>query len=311
MARPNGMGPQGRTGETDLPVLFDLPRQRSLGVVLEMLTHTRQGMERPLPISYDELRKARTPGTDQLGHHITRAQARRAPARPVVGLSIRAGDTVVGRVAPSGQHDAVRKKRAALQATRSHPRSFKGSRAPTGEGVRRKLGRTLQSAVAASSSGRVILEAFAGSQRFTKAARKLGYGVVRVDTNLGSYCNVLDPVVLNTLGDWIVSGRVQGLVIATPCGSESRARRAPQWSRFPSAIRSNERPRCLCGLKGADLRAVTLGNKLADAAFSLIQTCYKHGVLGVEENPYSSFLWLHRWWPQTSNRGGRRQAMSV
>lgn len=118
--------------------------------------------------------------------------------------------------------------------------------------------------------------------------RKLGHGLVAIDSNLGVHCNV-KTVVLQILLGWITSGRVQGILIATPCGSQPRARRAPSWSRFLSAIRSNERPRGLVGLAGADLRTVTLGNRLADAAFLLIQARYKQGIVGVEENPFNSF----------------------
>ena len=193
------------------------------------------------------------------------------------------------------------------QTIRSHPRSCKGSRIPESPGIRRALRGALHTAVAASSSGRIILEVFAGSQRFTKEMKKLGHGVVAIDSNLGAHCDVLNTVVLQTLLGWITSGRVQGILIATPCGSQSRARRAPSWSRFPSAIRSTERPRGLAGLTGTDLRTVTLGNRLADAAFLLIQASYKQGIIGVEENPFKSYLWLHRCrvqqltWPKVSD----------
>ena len=117
----------------------------------------------------------------------------------------------------------------------------------------------------------------------------------------------MNTVVLQILLGWITSGRVQGILVATPCGSQSRARRAPSWSRIPSSIRSNERPRGLVGLTGADLRTVTLGNRLAHAAFQLIQASHRQGIIGVEENPFNSFLWLHRCrvhqlaWPKVSD----------
>ena len=152
-------------------------------------------------------------------------------------------DSATRRVALGSEHESIRKNRASQQTTRSHPRSCKGARIPESPGIRQALRRALHTAVAASSSGRIILEVFAGSQRFTKAMKKLGRGVVAIDSNLGAHCDVLNTVVLQTLLGWITSGRVQGILIATPCGSQSRARRAPSWSRFPSTIRSTERPR--------------------------------------------------------------------
>ena len=36
-----------------------------------------------------------------------------------------------------------------------------------------------------------------------------------------------------------------------------------------------------------------LGNRLADLSADIVKLCYDNGVIGVEENPLSSFLWLH------------------
>lgn len=67
LALPSEKETTGKTGETDLSVLLDLPRQKKLGLVLELLAATKKGGGRLLPISYDELRKALMESSARLG----------------------------------------------------------------------------------------------------------------------------------------------------------------------------------------------------------------------------------------------------
>ena len=46
-------------------------------------------------------------------------------------------------------------------------------------------------------------------------------------------------------------------------------------------------------MHGHDLAYVRLGNRLADFAFEISNLCYENGVIGLEENPLSSYLWHH------------------
>ena len=50
LALPSEMETTDKTGETDLSVLLDLPRQKKLGLVLELLAATKKNEERLLPI---------------------------------------------------------------------------------------------------------------------------------------------------------------------------------------------------------------------------------------------------------------------
>ena len=90
---------------------------------------------------------------------------------------------------------------------------------------------------------------------------------------------------------WISAGVIEGIAVETPCNGYSKARRAPQTSRYPHRLRSDACPRGLPTLSGADKVAVTLSNKLGDTAQALIDIAYKHHVPGFEENPGASYLW--------------------
>ena len=58
LAMPTEMEEVSKTGETDISVLLDLPRQADVGKVLIRLAATIRQMERVFPISYQELRQA-------------------------------------------------------------------------------------------------------------------------------------------------------------------------------------------------------------------------------------------------------------
>ena len=124
--------------------------------------------------------------------------------------------------------------------------------------------------------------------------RRKGRGVIAIDIGLGAHCDVLNDHVFDMLKGWITSYTVEGMLVATPCGSFSRARRAPAWSRFPHAVRSTERPRGLPGLTGADRRTVQRGNAIADRSFALIELARSRLIPGLEENPRNSFLHILR-----------------
>ena len=98
-------------------------------------------------------------------------------------------------------------------------------------------------------------------------------------------------MVFSVLAGWLSSGVVEGIAVQTPCNGYSKARRAPQTSRYPHRLRSQACPRGLPDLTGADKVAVTLSNQLGDRSQALIDTAYTHRVPGFEENPGASYLW--------------------
>ena len=88
-------------------------------------------------------------------------------------------------------------------------------------------------------------------------------------------------------------GLVRSLWIGITCASWSRARRAPQWSRMPHALRDDdEHIYGLPGLSERDQLRVTDGNDSLFFVAKLIRLCLRHNVMVVVENPGSSRLWI-------------------
>ena len=82
--------------------------------------------------------------------------------------------------------------------------------------------------------------------------------------------------------------------IDLPCNSFTRARRAPTWSRMPSALRG-DKPADLWGLPNlseADQAKVEVGNALFLFSIKVIRASVQFGVPGYMENPRSSRVWL-------------------
>ena len=68
--------------------------------------------------------------------------------------------------------------------------------------------------------------------------------------------------------------------IDLPCNTWSRARRAPWWSKMPSALRSDA---CIFGipnLKESDQRKVTAANHMVRQSVRLIRWCVANGRFG-------------------------------
>jgi hypothetical protein len=88
-------------------------------------------------------------------------------------------------------------------------------------------------------------------------------------------------------------GLVRSLWIGITCASWSRARRAPQWSRMPHALRDDvDHIYGLPGLSERDQLRVTDGNDSLFFVAKLIRLCLRHNVMVVVENPGSSRLWI-------------------
>ena len=113
---------------------------------------------------------------------------------------------------------------------------------------------------------------------------------------------------MKTLEQWIKTGIVEALFIGTPCESLSRAQRAPAWSRMPHQLRSKDHPAGLPNLSAAENKKVEVGNLISRRAARLASLAVKHNVLGLEENPSQSFLWvLHGREERASNKHFHQQ----
>lgn len=83
--------------------------------------------------------------------------------------------------------------------------------------------------------------------------------------------------------------------IDLPCNTWSRARRAPWWSRMPSALRDDAKH--LFGfpwLKPRDAAKVKAANMMLRRTLKVIKRCLSTGKAGYLENPWSSRLWKVR-----------------
>ena len=109
-----------------------------------------------------------------------------------------------------------------------------------------------------------------------------------------AHFDLRNPLIHQIVRGWINSYQVAGLLIGTPCGTFSAARRGPPGSSFPRRLRTVERPRGISDLAGADRKLVLEANVLADRAFDLLSVAYRRGLPGIEENPNSSILWHQR-----------------
>ena len=136
------------------------------------------------------------------------------------------------------------------------------------------------------------MELFSGKGGVSAALRRHGRAVVQADICHGAHFDLTNPKVMSTLELWIKTGIVEALVMGTPCESMSRARRAPAWSRMPHQLRAKDHPAGLPSLSAADNQKVEMGNLLSRRAARLAQLALSHNVLGLEENPSGSFLWM-------------------
>ena len=88
-------------------------------------------------------------------------------------------------------------------------------------------------------------------------------------------------------------GQVSLLGIDIPCNTWSRARRAPQWSSMPSALRGDS-PQTIYGLPNLpakDAAKVRNANRMLRGSVRCIKKCVQLKVPGYLENPLTSRIW--------------------
>ena len=114
--------------------------------------------------------------------------------------------------------------------------------------------------------------------------------MVSLDVGTSPDQDLLMPAVFDEIKGWLLSGHVWGIFFATPCGAFSRARRGNQGG-WPAPLRDDVHPRGVPGLVGRDKAKVKEANLLADRAFLLYRVAAERGIVAVEENPATSWLW--------------------
>ena len=135
-----------------------------------------------------------------------------------------------------------------------------------------------------------VIEIFAGSCQFSKAAQKQGYNALALDILFGRSCDILCEEVLSWVLHFIDSHDVRLVWLGMPCQSWSRARK---YDGGPPPLRDDSRhiwgrP----GLSPSDTGKVQLGNRLLLVSAQLLSHLSLLGIDWTLENPWTSRAWL-------------------
>ena len=149
----------------------------------------------------------------------------------------------------------------------------------------------------------LILEIFAGSCRFSKACKNLGFRVLAVDKNprraenfpVASF-DLTRPHDFNTVCKFAEAEREDLLLahFAPSCGTASKARerKVPGIPNPPRPLRSESYPDGLAGLTEQEHQRVLEANASYSAMVDLILFLIGLGVAVTVENPLNSLFWL-------------------
>ena len=149
----------------------------------------------------------------------------------------------------------------------------------------------------------LILEIFAGSCRFSKACKNLGFRVLAVDKNpkraenfpVASF-DLTRPHDFSTVCKFAEADREDLLLahFAPSCGTASKARerKVPGIPNPPRPLRSESYPDGLAGLTEQEHQRVLEANASYSAMVELILFLIGLGVAVTVENPLNSLFWL-------------------
>ena len=135
----------------------------------------------------------------------------------------------------------------------------------------------------------IIVEVFAGSCAFGKAAARKGYEAWCFDIAFGH--DLLSTQVFNWVASVLELDEVIAELIATPCQSFSRARRGGT----APPLRDDHFILGLPALKPGDQEKVKVGNILCERSAALARKAKRLGKLVALENPQTSWLWKTNW----------------
>ena len=151
-----------------------------------------------------------------------------------------------------------------------------------------------------------LLDIFCGTAGVAAAFQALGGESLGID-HLVDKRRVKGPVAKvdlskragqDTVIKWIQDGRIDGVMLAPPCGTSSRAREIPlpkklRWrcGMQPAPLRSDDWPNGLPHLKGTSLLKVKAANKLYAFTRRVIQECIAANIPFICENPRRSLMW--------------------
>ena len=141
----------------------------------------------------------------------------------------------------------------------------------------------------------VHFELYAGCCGISKATAQEGGHAESYEILRSPLENLKLPSQRRALRRRIQSGEAKTLWIGLTCASWSRARRAPQWSKMPHALRDDDKfIYGLPDLSARDQARVDDGNDSLAFVASLIRLCLRCRVQVILENPGTSRLWITR-----------------
>ena len=151
-----------------------------------------------------------------------------------------------------------------------------------------------------------LLDIFCGTAGVAAAFQSLGGEALGID-HLVDKRRVKGPVAKvdlskkagqDTVIKWIQERKVDGVMLAPPCGTSSRAREIPLPRKLrgrcgmqPEPLRSDDWPNGLPHLKGIAQLKVKAANKLYAFTRRVIQACMDAGIPFICENPRRSLMW--------------------
>ena len=135
----------------------------------------------------------------------------------------------------------------------------------------------------------VVLEIYAGTCNFSRAAMRAGAFVICFDLSSGPAYNVSSRKVQDLIIGWVQAGRVKYLLAGLPCQSWSRARMQPGG---PQMLRDMQHLMGLPVLRYESERwKIENGNTAMSFCSRLAHHCLSMQVPFVFENPWTSLLW--------------------
>ena len=151
-----------------------------------------------------------------------------------------------------------------------------------------------------------LLELFCGTAGVSAQFKKAGGKAMGIDHHLNRSRLKAAAVKLDLTQRWvqnmvlqeIASGRIDGVFLAPPCGTSSRARCIPIKKKLkkkgapePRPLRSSFHPDGLPNLRGVNKARVAAANTLYAFCVEVMEACERHNVLFIVENPSNSLMW--------------------
>ena len=154
-----------------------------------------------------------------------------------------------------------------------------------------------------------FLDIFCGTAGVTSALKRYGaeaMGIAHVidKRRMKGPAVKLDltlPSSQNLVFEELRNGKVEGVMLAPPCGTSSKARNIPlrgaggRRKQGPPPLRSETFPEGLPNLQGLNKTRVKQANKLYEFCRKVMDLCVELNILCIVENPETSLFWRTKW----------------